>query len=67
MERARSNRSAIEQHWRKKPLAERLGTTPSTIDRWRRSGLFPPGKRVSPQVVIWSESEVLEWLRDKEE
>lgn len=65
MERVRSNRrQGVPQHWRKRPLAKRLNIDTTTLDRWRREGRFPPGKTVSPQVVIWSEDEVLDWLRE---
>lgn len=56
----------LPQHWRKKPLARRLGVTPSTLDRWRRKGTFPTGIALSDQVVVWPDRVVEEWLRQRE-
>ena len=34
----------------------------STFDRWVSTGKFPPGVLVSPQIRVWRQEEVVQWL-----
>ncbi len=34
----------------------------STFNRWVSTGKFPPGVLVSPQIRVWSQAEVVQWL-----
>ncbi len=52
----------LEQHWRASDLAERLGITPRTLDRWVKAKHFPPPIQLTPTIMRWPESAVLEYL-----
>lgn len=37
----------------------------TTLHEWSRDGRFPASIRLSPTIVAWKNSEVLEWLDNK--
>ena len=37
----------------------------TTLHEWSRDGRFPASVRLSPTMVAWKNSEVLEWLDNK--
>jgi len=48
----------------KRQLADMLSVDPTTIDRWRRDGRFPPGIVMTDQCVRWRLSDVEKWLKE---
>ena len=46
----------------KAAVATWLGVSPSTIDRWSKTGAFPPRLQLGPGRVGWSQSTVQAWL-----
>lgn len=43
-------------------VADRLGTTTTTIYRWIRDGAFPPGRLIGPRARVWTEADLDEHL-----
>lgn len=39
-------------------VQQRVGLGKSTIWLWIKQGQFPPGKKLSPSVTVWHESEI---------
>lgn len=35
-----------------------------TLRRWIQTGEFPPGKRISPRIVVWPRDVVYAWLAE---
>ena len=50
---------------RPKEVCRVIGVSRSTLERWRRSGLFPAPQKLGPQVVGWPQATVDEWLVDR--
>ena len=50
---------------RPKEVCRVIGVSRSTLERWRRSGVFPTPQKLGPQVVGWREATVDEWLLDR--
>lgn len=43
-------------------LTEILGVSPSTVWRWRKSGVFPKPVSLGPKLVGWPSGIVSEWI-----
>jgi excisionase family DNA binding protein len=54
-------RAVAERHLTRLEMAQRLNTSPSTIDRWARSGSIP-----RPRNGRWLLSEVMAWEAGQE-
>ena len=50
----------------KRQLARMLHLDPTTLDRWRREGKFPPAIVLTDQTLRWRLSAVEEWLEARE-
>jgi predicted DNA-binding transcriptional regulator AlpA len=50
---------------KKKEVAEILGRSHNTIERWVRNGIFPQPIRFTPCSVGWLERDVINWINDK--
>jgi predicted DNA-binding transcriptional regulator AlpA len=46
----------------KAAVATWLGVSASTVDRWSKTGAFPPRLRLGPGRVGWSQSTVQAWI-----
>ncbi len=46
----------------KAAVATWLGVSSSTVDRWSKTGAFPPCLRLGPGRVGWPQSTVQAWL-----
>lgn len=49
-------------HHRAKDILPFLPFGRTTLHEWSRDGRFPASVRLSPTMVAWKNSEVLEWL-----
>lgn len=57
----------IEQHIRKRQVAEKLNISISTIDRLRKNDpTFPKGKKPTSGTVLFSVREIQEWLNGRD-
>ncbi len=50
----------------KRALAQLLGVSPWTIDRWRASGTFPDPVWVSDDTPRWRIADILAWLKTRQ-
>ena len=41
------------------------GISRSTMNRWIKSGHFPPPVQIGPRAVAWRESDIREWLESR--
>lgn len=57
---------APDQVLSKAAVAALIGVSPSSIDRWCRSGGFPPKLRLGPGRVGWRKTAVEAWLAERE-
>jgi len=48
-----------------KQLANRLGISMRTLQRWKSAGLLPPAIRLSERTIRWDWPTVVEWLEQK--
>ena len=46
-------------------VAKILNCSISTIDRFRRAGNFPSHRQIGPRSIVWSKSEILNWVETK--
>lgn len=53
---------SADEHIQKRPLAKRLGVSPWTVDRYRRSGDFPEPFWLAAVTPVWRWSEIRAWL-----
>ena len=53
------------QIMRPKEVCRVIGVSRSTLERWRRSGVFPAPQKLGPQVVGWRTTAVEEWLSER--
>ena len=51
---------------RRKALAEKLGVSVDTIDKWRKDG-FLPAASVLVGTPVWDEEEIEAWVRSRKE
>lgn len=51
---------------RRRAVAERVGLSAVTIWRLERSGQFPKAIRISPGAIAWKESDVEEWIEERQ-
>lgn len=51
---------------RKSELAKLLRVNPWTIDQWRKLAKIPEPLILSPQIVAWRRSEILQWLDERQ-
>lgn len=51
---------------RQPEVLERIGVSWVTILRWEKQGLFPRRRKIGPRLVAWLESEVDQWIADRE-
>lgn len=51
---------------RVKKVAEKVGISKSTIWLWVKENKFPKPIKVSPQVSVWNEDKIEEWMNNKE-
>ncbi|NQY19800.1 MAG: AlpA family phage regulatory protein [Campylobacteraceae bacterium] len=51
---------------RVKTVAEKVGISKSTIWLWVKENKFPKPIKVSPQVSVWNEDKIEEWMNNKE-
>jgi prophage regulatory protein len=49
----------------KAAVANLLGVSPSSIDRWSRAGAFPPKLQLGPARVGWRKTAVEAWLAER--
>lgn len=52
----------ITGYIRQRELLKILGVSRITLYQWRRSGVFPAGVRLGPNVLGWRRDLVQEWL-----
>ena len=53
------------QIMRPKEVCRAIGVSRSTLERWRRNGVFPPPQQLGPQVVGWRTAAVEKWLSER--
>lgn len=51
--------------YRAKATAQRLCIHEQTLYRWVKEGRFPPGTRIGPGRVIWTEATIAQWLDEQ--
>jgi prophage regulatory protein len=51
---------------RQRELRERIPVDDSTIWRWEQAGKFPRRIRLGPNSIGWRESEIAQWLDDRQ-
>lgn len=51
---------------RQPEVLKRIGVSWVTILRWEKQGLFPRRRKIGPRLVAWLESEVDQWVADRE-
>jgi Prophage CP4-57 regulatory protein (AlpA) len=56
---------ALKPHNRVSDLTREGYGSPSTIWRWIKLGLFPPGRLIGPNIRVWSREEVREWFENR--
>ena len=56
---------ARERVIRRKELTEMVGISSTQCWRLEKAGLFPARRQISPGLVGWLESEVIEYLRTR--
>lgn len=44
-------------------VAVKVGVSTNTIKRWVSIGNFPKGKKYSPRIIRWFESDVEKWIQ----
>lgn len=44
-------------------VAAKIGVTVNTIKRWIKAGNFPEGRKYSPRIIRWFESDVEKWMQ----
>ena len=54
--------SRIDPILSKAAVANWLGVSASSVDRWTKAGTFPPRVRLGPARVGWATSTVQAWL-----
>lgn len=47
-------------------VAKKIGVSRTTLWRLERDGRFPPRRRISENVVAWSEEDIDEWLAERQ-
>jgi predicted DNA-binding transcriptional regulator AlpA len=47
-----------KQYLRIADICEQFGISRSTLWRWRRDGILPPGKKLTPKTEIWLVSDI---------
>ncbi|MBY8291487.1 AlpA family phage regulatory protein [Vibrio fluvialis] len=55
----------MQQYVRAKEIAKLLGVNQSTIWRWRKQNRFPAPTYAGPNTVLWSRSEIDEWIKSQ--
>ena len=55
----------LDRFIRQREVLTILGVARSTLYVWRRSGHFPHGIQIGPNVVAWRESELRRWMLDR--
>ncbi len=58
---------ARERVIRRKELTEMVGISSTQIWRLEKAGLFPARRQISPGLVGWLESSIIEYLRTRPE
>lgn len=53
--------------WGIKTVVERTGLSRSTVYRYVRRGMLPPGRRVGPGRVAWLATEIIAWMESRPE
>lgn len=48
-----------------KEVAKRLGFSPRTLQKWRRTGSGPVFMRISPRCVRYREEDLEAWLKER--
>lgn len=61
-----SSTAAPTRLLRRRAVAERVGLSAVTIWRLERSGAFPKSIRISPGAIAWRESDIEEWIAERE-
>lgn len=61
-----STQVLLEGFLRREELAQQLGVSPRTIDRWHTSRCGPPRVTVG-RTILYNLNSVREWLRSREE
>ena len=51
---------------KKRELAQLLRVNPYTLDHWRKLGKIPEPIVLTPQLVAWRRSVILQWLEERE-
>lgn len=54
------------QIMRRPDVAQALGISIPTLDRWQAKGIFPRPIQLGPQAVGWRKTVVLDWLNSRE-
>ena len=61
-----SNQLLLDGYLRREELAQQLGVSPRTIDRWQTSRCGPPRVAIG-RTILYNADSVREWLRSREE
>lgn len=61
-----SNQLLLDGYLRRDELAQQLGVSPRTIDRWQTSRCGPPRVAIG-RTILYNLESVRQWLRSKEE
>jgi len=60
-----SKQLLLDGYLRREELAQQLGVSPRTIDRWQTSRCGPPRVAIG-RTILYSTASVREWLQSKE-
>jgi hypothetical protein len=59
------NQNPLSDYFTREELAEALGRTTKTLDRWDLNGLGPPRVQIG-KLILYSKKTVEKWLRERE-
>jgi prophage regulatory protein len=47
-------------------VRDRTGLSRSTVQRLEKKGAFPQHRRITPNLVVWLEHEIEEWIHSRQ-
>lgn len=63
---ATSSAGSSDRFLRQPEVLQRIGVSWVTILRWEKQGLFPRRRKIGPRLVAWLETEVDQWVANRE-
>lgn len=56
---------AVKQFYRAVSIARMLDVSVGQIWHWAKTGVLPPGRKLSPQITVWDADIIEEFIRQK--